>query len=172
MQDGTDQSIAFASRSLSRVEKGYAHLDNEGLAIVYGVKKFHQYLYDRKFTITSDHKPLEHIFSSTSLTQSLASAHIQRWVLTLSAYDYQIRYKPGKINSNADTLSRLPLPDSLTSIPVPGEAIFLMDTFESSPVSATQIRTWTSKDPVLSRVKELVLQGWVDTTDVTTVPKT
>ena len=40
-----------------------------------------------------------------------------------------------------------------------------MDTLESSPVSATDIITWTSKDPVLSRVKELVLQGWVDTTD-------
>ena len=40
-----------------------------------------------------------------------------------------------------------------------------MDTLKSSPVSATDIRTWTSKDPFLSRVKELVLQGWVDTID-------
>ena len=121
MQDGTDQPIAFASRSLSKAEKGYAHLDKEGLAIVYGVKKFHQYLYDRKFTMTSDHKPLEHIFSSTRPTPSLASARIQRWALALSAYDYQIQYKPRKINSNADALSRLPLPDSPTSVPVPGE---------------------------------------------------
>ena len=165
MQDGTDQPIAFASRSLSKAEKGYAHLDKEGLAIVYGVKKFHQYLYGRKFTITSDHKPLEHIFSSTRPTPSLASARIQRWALTLSAYNYQIQYKPGKDNSNADALSRLPLPESPTSVPLPGETIFLMDTLETSPVNATQIRTWTSKDPVLSRVKELVLQGWVDTTD-------
>ena len=165
MQDGTDQPIAFASRSLSKAEKGYAHLDKEGLAIVYGVKKFHQYLYGRKFIITSDHKPLEHIFSSTRPTPSLASARIQRWALTLSAYNYQIQYKPGKDNSNADALSRLPLPESPTSVPLPGETIFLMDTLETSPVNATQIRTWTSKDPVLSRVKELVLQGWVDTTD-------
>ena len=69
-QDGTDQSIAFASRSLSQAEKGYAHLDKEGLAIVYGVKKFHQYPYGRTFTIKSDHKPLEHIFSSTRPTLS------------------------------------------------------------------------------------------------------
>ena len=165
MQDGTDQPIAFASRSLSKAEKGYAHLDKEGLAIVYGVKKFHQYLYGRKFTITSDHKPLEHIFSSTRPTPSLASARIQHWALTLSAYNYQIQYKPGKDNSNADALSRLPLPESPTSVPLPGETIFLMDTLETLPVNATQIRTWTSKDPVLSRVKELVLQGWVDTTD-------
>ena len=44
-KDGTDQPIAFVSRSLSQAEKGYAHLDKEGLAIVYGVKKFDQYLY-------------------------------------------------------------------------------------------------------------------------------
>ena len=40
-----------------------------------------------------------------------------------------------------------------------------MDTLDSSPVKATENRTWTSKDPVLSRVEELVLQGWEDTTD-------
>ena len=118
-----------------------------------------------KFIITSDHKPLEYIFSSTRPTSSLASACIQRWALTLSAYNYQIQYKAGKSNSNADALRRLPLPDAPSTVPLPGENIFLMDTLESSPVSATDIITWTSKDPVLSRVKELVLQGWVDTTD-------
>ena len=140
-------------------------MEKEGLAIVYGVKKFHQYLYGREFTITSDHKPLQHIFSSTHPTPSLASARIQRWALTLSAYDYQIQYKPGKDNSNADMLSRFPLAESPTSVPLPRETIFLMDTLETSPVTACQIRTWTSKDPVLSRVKKLVLQGWMDTTD-------
>ena len=165
MQDGTDQPIAFASRSLSKAERRYAHLEKEGLAIVYGVKKFHQYLYGHEFAITSDHKPLQHIFSNTHPSPNLASARIQRWALTLSAYDYQIQYKPGKDNSNADMLSRLPLAESPTSVPLPRETIFLMDTLETSPVTACQIRTWTSKDLVLSRVKELVLQGWVDTTD-------
>ena len=58
MPDGTEQPIAFTSRSLSKAELNYAHLDKEGLAIVYGVKKFHQYLFGRSFTICSDHKPL------------------------------------------------------------------------------------------------------------------
>ena len=165
MADGSDQPIAFASRSLSKAEKGYAHLDKEGLAIVFGVKKFHHYLFGRKFTICSDHKPLQYIFSASRPTPSLASARIQRWVLTLSAYNYQIQYKPGKDNSNADVLSRLPLPDSQQSVPLPGETILLMNMLENSPVSATQIRTWTINDPVLSRVRNLVLQGWIDTTD-------
>ena len=101
MPDGTEQPIAFASRSLSKAELKYAHLDKEGLAIVFGVKKFHQYLFGRKFTIYSDHKLLQHIFAESHPIPSLASARIQRWALTLSAYNYQIKYKPaaGKDNS-------------------------------------------------------------------------
>ena len=124
MQDGTDQPIAFASRSLTKAEKGYAHLDKEGLAIAYGVKKFHQYLYGHNIRSQTTRAH----FSSTRPTPSLASAHIQRWALTLSAYNYQIQYKPGKDNSNVDALSRLPLPESPTSVPLQGETIFLMDT--------------------------------------------
>jgi len=85
-------------------------------------------------------------------------------------YNYQIQYKPGKGNSNADVLSRLPLPDSPDAVPVPGETIFLMDTLQHSPVIATQIKTWTSNDPILSRVRDLVLEGWVNTTEVQLEP--
>ena len=105
MPDGTEKPIAFTSRSLSKAELKYAHLDKEGLAIVYGVKRFHQYLFGRSFTICSDHKPLQYIFSETRPIPNLASARLQRWALTLSAYSYQIRYKPGKDNSNASSES-------------------------------------------------------------------
>ena len=59
MPDGTEQPIAFTSRSLSKAELKYAQLDKEGLAIIHGVKKFHQYLFGCLFTICSDHKPLQ-----------------------------------------------------------------------------------------------------------------
>jgi len=54
--------IVFASRSLSKAKQKYAHLDKEGLTIVFGVRHFHPYLFGRTFTIFSDHKP---IFSET-----------------------------------------------------------------------------------------------------------
>ena len=110
-----------------------------------------------------------HFLNNTPHSKPSLSS-IQRWALTLSAYDYHIQYKPGRDNSNADVLSRLPLPESLTSVPQPGKMILLMDTLHSSPVSATQIKTWTNNDPVLARVKNLVLQGWVDMTDVQLKP--
>ena len=61
MKDGLEQPIAFASRTLSVAEKKYAQLDKEALSIVFGVKCFHQYLYGRKFSILSDHKPLQYL---------------------------------------------------------------------------------------------------------------
>ena len=102
--DGTGQPVVFASRTLSKAEQRYAHLDKEGLAIVWGVKKFHQYLFGRLESTMSDHKSLQHIFSENKPIPALASARIQRWALTLGAYNYKIQNKPGKENSNADDL--------------------------------------------------------------------
>ena len=160
MEDGSRKPIAYASRSLNPAEKRYSQLDKEGLAIVFGVKKFHYYLYGRKFTIHSDHKPLQHLFSESRPIPQLASARIQRWALTLSAYDYTIVYRPGTEMANADSLSRLPLPDTPVSVPLPGETILLMETLHTSPISSEQLKNWSARDPVLSRVLETVRMGW------------
>ena len=70
----------------------------------------------------------------------IPSARIQRWALTLSAYNYDIKYKPGKDISNADMLSRLSLPEFRTTVPLPGKTIYLMDTLESTSVNATRVK--------------------------------
>ena len=56
--NGQEKPIAFASRSLAVAEKKYSQLEKEGLAIVFAVKRFHQYLFGQHFIILSDHKPL------------------------------------------------------------------------------------------------------------------
>lgn len=91
LEDGSSKPIAFASRTLTPTEQKYAQLDKEALAIVFGVKRFHLYLAGRKFVIVSDHRPLQHLFSESKPVLAMASARIQRWALTLSAYDYTIR---------------------------------------------------------------------------------
>ena len=146
-------------------KRKYSQLDKEGLAIIFGVKRFHQYLFGRHFTIVSDHKPLQHLFKESSATPTLASARIQRWALILGAYDYRIEYKPGTANGNADMLSCLPLPDTPSFIPVPGETVLLMDMLNSLPVTSAQIKQWTSHDPLFSRVRTMVLTGWRDSVD-------
>ena len=48
-EDGSEQAVVFASRSLSAAEWNYSQLEKEGLAIIFGVKRFHQYLYGSHF---------------------------------------------------------------------------------------------------------------------------
>ena len=115
---------------------------------MFEVKRFHHYLLGQHFVILSDHKPLQYIFEETSATPAMASSRIQRWALLLGGYDYSIRYKPGGQHANADLFSRLPLPDSPVKVSVPFEAVMLMESLSSSPVTAAQIKQWTAKDPL------------------------
>ncbi|KAL5510827.1 hypothetical protein EMCRGX_G006433 [Ephydatia muelleri] len=139
LEDGSERPIAYASRTLAPAEAKYSQIEKEGLAIVFGVKKFHQYLVGRSFTIYSDHKPLQYLFSETRPVPPMAS------------------YK-----SNADAFSRLPLSESTAVVPVPGDTIFMLETLRTgdSPVTAAEIKSWTDKDPILSRVRNMALTGW------------
>ena len=58
MDDGQERPIAYMSRTLNSAEKRYSQLEKEGLAIIFGVTKFHNYIYGRPFQIESDHQPL------------------------------------------------------------------------------------------------------------------
>ena len=84
----------------------------------------------------------------------MAAARIQRWALLLAGYEYTISYREGKKHNNADGLSRLPLECTEEAQPEQAETVLLMEEMETMPVTATQVRQWTSQDPVLSRVKE------------------
>ena len=117
MGDGTERPIAYASRTLTDAEKRYSQIEKEGLAIVFGVKKFHSYLFGRSFTIESDHQPL-FLFGEKKGIPSLASARIQRWALTLSTYSYTILHKPGRTLGNVDALPRSVTTSSRPSPPV------------------------------------------------------
>ena len=90
MPDGTEQPVAYASRSLSLAKHSYSHLDEEALSIIFFVTKFRQYLLGRHFVILSNHKPLSYLFVSDKSILSMSSASIQRWSLLLSAYNYSI----------------------------------------------------------------------------------
>ena len=83
-------------------------------------------------SVQSDHKPLQHTVSETRPVPHMASARLRRWALTLGAYNYSIRYKPGSSHNNADMLSRSPLPESPQDILFPGETISLLEQLQSS----------------------------------------
>ena len=158
MSDGSERPISFASISLTPAEKRYSQLDKEALAIVFRVKNF-SYIYGRKIVICSDHKPLSYLFNETKPIPVMASARLQRWALTLSTYQYSIKYKPGHELANADALSRLPRPVTTFSDHLPGELIQLINYLTPAPVTAGQIEKETKKDPILGQVKRYVSMG-------------
>ena len=55
------------------------------------------------------------------------SFRVQRWALTLAMYNYRIVFKPTAVHSNADGLSRLPLPEAPSEVPVPAELVLLIN---------------------------------------------
>ena len=96
--------IAYASRALSDVERGYSQAEKEVLSILWAIEHFHLYLYGATFTLITDHKLLEVIYGSP---KSKPSARIERWVLRLQPYDFRVDYRPRSTNQ-ADFLSRHP----------------------------------------------------------------
>ena len=101
-----EKPVAYASRALNETEVNYAQIEKELYAVLFGCKRFHQYLYGRQVIVESDHKPLEAI-----MRKPLAAAppRLQRMILQLQRYSINIVHKPGKQIPVADTLSRKPL---------------------------------------------------------------
>jgi len=98
--------IAYASRTLTATERNYFPTEKEALAILWATKYFRSYLEGTTLYIRSDCRALQWLFDMKDLSGRLA-----RWVINLSAFNIvDIKYKPGKTNSNSDALSRYPLP--------------------------------------------------------------
>lgn len=89
----------------------------------------------------------------------MAASRIQRWTLTLSAYQYVISHRPGTKMANADALSRLPLPVMPEAVATLADVNLLMECLAESIITSKQIKSWTEKDP---RVHHFILHGWPD----------
>ena len=146
--DESEKPIAFASRTLTKAEHNYSQLEKEAL-------------YGRKFTLVTDHKPLVTIFNPKKGIPSLAAARLQRWALILASYQYEIEFKPTDKHSNADGVSRLPLPHSCDMEGRVSEVtLYNLQQLDSLPVTAEQIWKATRNNLLLSKVRQYTLTGW------------
>lgn len=99
-----DKPITFLSRTLSKTEEGYATNEKEMLAIIWSLNSLRNFLYgSRKVNIFTDHQPLTYALSNKN-----TNSKMKRWKAILEEYNYELKYKPGKENVVADSLSRPP----------------------------------------------------------------
>ena len=108
--DNQMSPVAYASRSLTDVEKRYAQIEREALAVLYGLQKMHTYIYGRHVTVATDHKPLLGVFTKPS-----QSIRLERIALRAKDYDFNLVYGAGTGNIT-DGLSRLPVTSSVVEV--------------------------------------------------------
>ena len=157
LQEG--KPIGYASKSLSECEVNYAQIEKELYAILFGCKRFHQYVYGRHTIVESDHKPLESILRKPL---TAAPPRLQRMMLQLQRYDFSIIHRPGKDIPVADTLSRKSLHDADNSLKE-GMDVQVHMVYSNLPISDAkldQIKTETDKDPQLIQLRKTITNGW------------
>ena len=105
-QEGRERPVAFASRALHGAEENYSVTDGELLALIWAIThKFRSYLFGGPtFTVRVDHNPLVWLHQQTALTGRLA-----RWHCKLLEFNFKVVYRPGRLHSNVDPLSRNPV---------------------------------------------------------------
>ena len=160
MLDGSERPIGYASRTLNQAERNYSQLEKEGFACIFGIKRFHDYLFGRSFELVTDHKPLLGLIKENIAVSPQASARIKRWSLFLSSYEYKLVFRRTTAHANADALSRLPVQGEPSKEVEEPELVLLAEHLADSPVTAQDIRSWTRRDPKLSKVLLHVQQGW------------
>ena len=125
---------------------------------MFGVTKFHKFLYERKFTLVTDHKLLLTLLGPKSQILPLAAARLQHWALILTAYNYDIQFQPSIEHGNADGLSWLPMPSTESEDTSPA-TLFNASQVNTLPVNANLLKRATSINPVLSKVLHHVQRG-------------
>ena len=152
--------VMFASRALTGVEKNYQNLERECLATIWGMEKFHYFLYDKQFTLKTDQKPLVSIYKKHMVE---ISPRIQRLIVRSFPYQpFDVHYRRGKEIPLADALSRVsPTPVEEDGIQLPIVAVNLITS--NIPVSSTEIELIheeSSKDPTLTLLRHYIHMGW------------
>ena len=143
VQDGRERVIAYASRSLHPAEQNdanYSSFKLELLALKWAVtEKFKDYLTGAQFTIYTDNNPVAH------LQTARLGAVEQRWAAQLASFTFEIKYRPGKNNANADALSRYP-----------ADAEGAVAAVELVPANGDEWRDAQSQDPNIQMVMRCV----------------
>ena len=156
LQDG--KPVCYTSKALTETEQRYSNIEREALGVIWGLERFHYFIYGKSCTIHTDHKPRKMIFKKKL---SNCPAGLQRFVLRALKYDVTVKYVKGAEVPIADALSRV------SPQPAPPEGEFpqldihqITKNLPASPIKLLQIRNETANDPTLSKLREVIHEGW------------
>ena len=153
--DGSEQPIGYASRTLNETTHNWRKS-----SLVFGIKKFYAYLFGKPFELVTDQPLLGLLKEGHPTIFSGICKDLPLVSLSLSMFEYTLKFRRTTAHANADALSRLPLPVEPAVAVTPPELVLLTEHLSNSPISADQIRTQTQKDPVLGPTPQYLEQGW------------
>lgn len=148
--DGKERVVAYASRVLDDAERKYFPIERECLALKWACHVFRPYLFGTTFEVHTDHKPLTELKKS-----SVNNEKLQRFRNALLGFDYDIKYKPGKKNGDADAMSRYGMPtgkdpeddsgDTLTAVDMSEQKRKRDEEHSKYGIAPENIITWQKK---------------------------
>ena len=167
-ESGDIRVVAYGSQTLCKAEENYSTHKLEFLALYWAVnKQFQYYLYGApSFVVTTDHNPLTSVQTTAKLD---ALGH--RWIADLGGYNFVVNYKPGKLNCDADALSRRPIEvhsSSVNALLNQGDFTAELLTINADQsgettglpsVTGREMEWGAAGDPVLNEVIKLVKTG-------------
>ena len=158
---------------MTEAERNYAQIEKELLSIVFGFQRYHTYLYARpdKVKVQTDHKPL---LAITKKALGAAPKRLQRMLLRLQRYNFELHWVPGRDLILADALSRAVAADTATVSSGDDDDIAALSTdaeqmgdlrMVASQRTVNALRAAAADDPVYQRLKRQIIAGWPDSQD-------
>lgn len=126
--------VQYVSRTLSDVERRYAQIEKEGLALTWVCERFSSYLMGKRFELVTDHKPLVQIFGEKAISD--LTPRLQRFRMRLMHFDFSIRHEAGKNFVLADVLSRAPVESSYEKSKESADVLDEVEQFVESVISS------------------------------------
>lgn len=168
MSDNSIKPIAYAARSLKDAERNYSQIEKEGLALIFAINKFHKYVFGRKFTLKTDHKPLLAIFGGKKGIPVHTANRLQRWAVNLLAYDFNIEYVNTDSFAYVDSLSRLINQNTtvdeeyvIASINFEHQLFQIVNkTLDTIPVKYDKLKIAYNDDAVMQQLIKCISSDW------------
>lgn len=161
-EDGTERPIAYASKKIPKKEMNRSVIDKEASAIVFGFKRFYDFVYGREIILRTDHKPLQFLFGPKNGIPLTAASRLQRWAYYLSGFNYKIQHIKSEENGNCDALSRLPVEDNTDIFDSELTPLYYIEQGINT-IDWKIIQAETMRDEVLKKIVLYVKAGWPNT---------